>query len=139
MPAPQIFTPKPPLNLFESKRITATDQWQTIYAVPEYVIPATGLAEQQVIATAAIMTGVLVAHDGSAVRRFSARILDADENTSVIVHNAQVLPNDILLLGLDRQVIQTGDALQVRMSVGEVADVQFTYVLNTREVFEEIV
>jgi hypothetical protein len=139
MAAPQIITPKPPLNLFEAKRATITDTWTTLYNVPEYVIPAAGVTPEQTVKAAAIMTGILISHNGTATRKVSVQILDVDDNAYSVVHEADVFPNDILVVSLDRQVMQSGEQLQVKMTSGETADVHFTYILNTREVYTEIV
>jgi hypothetical protein len=140
MAIPTITTPKPPLNLFEAQRIQADDDWQTLYTVPQYIIPAIGAEPQQTVKAAAIMTGMVVSHNGATARKVSARIVGTDEVTTYdIVHEANVFPNDILIISLERQVMVSGEAIQVKMTSGETADIHFTYILNTRETFTEIV
>ena len=70
-----ITTPRPPLNLFEVVRQTLTADWATVYDVPDYLIPAEGPTSARSIATAAIMTGVLITPAAEASARVSIRVL----------------------------------------------------------------
>lgn len=138
MPAPQITTPKPPLNLFEVKRAQVTDAWTAIYEVPEYRIPADGPTPLQMVGAVAIMTGLMIAHSGEEARTISARITDVDGNSYLVVHEVPVFPNDVLFLELDRQILTVGDRLELKMASGQTADASFSFILNTRETYEDL-
>lgn len=133
-----ITTPRPPLNLFEAVRAPIGPAWSTIYTVPDYNIPASGPTPARTIGAAAIMTGLLVANDGFADITFSARIAGADGVNYTVLRDATVPPNDFALIGLDRQVLRSGEALEMRAGDDQAAVVHFTFILNQREVFEVI-
>lgn len=135
---PVIVTPRPPLNLFEAVRIGATDAWTDLYTVPSYQIPASGPSPQQNINAAAIMNGLLVANTSISSITVSVQIVAADTTTYAIVDNAPVPANDFMVVSLERQVLLTGETIQVKMGTTQTADVHFSFILNTREEFEVI-
>jgi len=133
---PTIVTPRPPLNLFEAVRLNATDAWTTIYTVPKYQIPASGPVPQRDINAAAIMNGLIVTNTTNGLIDVSIRIIGVDTNEYPIVEEATVPVNDFMIVSLERQVMLTDEAIEVKLGTGQTASVHFTFILNTREEFE---
>ena len=133
---PVIVTPRPPLNLFEAVREEATSAWADIYTVPSYRIPASGPSPQRDINAAAIMNGLLVSNTTGSSIAFSARIVSTDTNTYAILEDAPVPANAFMVIALERQVMLTGETIQVKVGSAQTADVHFSFILNTREEYE---
>jgi hypothetical protein len=133
-----IRTPRPPLNLFEAVRAEIGPAWAPIYEVPSYLIPANGPSPERSIGAAVIMTGLLVSNTGFADISFSARIVGRHGINYPVLLEATVPPNDFALIGLDRQVMLSGEALEMRAGDAQSAVVHFTFILNQREEFEVI-
>ena len=139
-----IITPKPPLNLFESNRIQLQgNNWFTILDAPKYIIPATTLSPQSQVNTAVIMTGLTVSNvtDLNDIT-ISVRIISSDNNAYTVLSNAPVPSNDFMSVGLDRQVLLTGEKLQVsctsNQGTSNDAVVHFSFIVNQRETFTEV-
>lgn len=128
-----IITPRPPLNLFEAIRMQATDAWTTIYTVPEYQVPASGPTPQRTLSAAAIMNGLLVANTSVSTVAVSIRILDVNGTPRSILNAAPIPANDFMIVALERQVMLTDEAIQVKMNTSQTADIHFSFILNTRE------
>lgn len=135
---PTIVTPRPPLNLFEAVRASATSAWSDLYTVPDYQIPASGPSPQRTVNAAAIMNGLLVANTAATSVTISVRIVAVDTNTYSILEDAPIPANDFMVVALERQVLLTGETIQVKMGTAQTADVHFSFILNTREEFEVI-
>jgi len=135
---PTIVTPRPPLNLFEAVRLNATDVWTTIYTVPKYQVPASGPVPQRDISAAAIMNGLIVTNTTTGLIEVSLRIIGTDTNEYPVVEEANVPVNDFMIVSLERQVMLTDEAIQVKVGTGQSATVHFTFILNTREEYEVI-
>jgi hypothetical protein len=136
-----IITPRPPLNLFEVRRVPFTGAWTTVYDVPSYTIPADGPNPQRVVGTAAIMTGLMIANSNALASTVSIRILRGTEVAPTIYPVATeivVYPNDLTMIPLDRQIMRDGERIQVQ-SNGASLMVHFTFILNQREEYTEIV
>ncbi|MFU8777651.1 MAG: hypothetical protein ACNA7M_08265 [Roseovarius sp.] len=133
-----IVTPKPPLNLFEVVRSVVPDVWDILYEAPRYRVPPNGPNPERFVDTAAIMTGLVLAKSGAGITEVSVRVVQPGGAAFLIVDKAQVFPNDFLLLKLDRQVLKTGETLQLRCEAGQTCDAHLTFILNTREEFEVI-
>lgn len=133
-----IVTPRPPLNLFEAVRLDATDVWTTIYEVPKYRIPASGPVPQRDINAAAIMNGLIVANTTGGPIDVSIRIIGVDTNFYSVVEEAPIPVNDFMIVSLERQVMLTGETIQVKLEAAQTAAIHFTFILNTREEFEVI-
>ena len=133
-----IITPRPPLNLFEVVRMQATDVWTTIYTVPEYQVPASGPTPQRTIGAAAIMNGLLVTNTSLSTVAVSIRILNTSGSPFSILNAAPIPSNDFMIVALERQVMLTDEAIQVKMNTAQTAAVHFSFILNTREEFEVI-
>lgn len=130
-----IITPRPPLNLFEVVRMQATDVWTTIYTVPEYQVPASGPTPQRTIGAAAIMNGLLVTNTALSTVAVSIRILNAGGSPFSVLNAAPIPSNDFMIVALERQVMLTDEAIQVKMNTAQTASVHFSFILNTREEF----
>jgi hypothetical protein len=142
-----IISPKPPLNLFEVNRFQLQgNNFFTILDVPKYVVPATTLAPSYAINTAAIMTGLTISNitgnntiTGSDITA-SVRIIGTDNREYYVVKKAPVPVNDFIYIGLDRQVLLSGERLQVSCDssngVSNDAAVHFSFIINQRETFE---
>lgn len=133
-----IVTPRPPLNLFEVRRTIVDSEWTTIYVVPTYTIPASGPTPQRVVGAAAIMTGIAVCPASPAGANVSVRILDTSGTPFPLINDAIAPGNDFLSISLDRQVLRSGETIQVRCGAGQSAATHLSFILNQREEFTEI-
>lgn len=134
-----ITTPRPPLNLFEVVRTQIGSDWQTIYDVPSYTIPANGPNPSRVVGTAAIMTGLAVCPLTPAGATISARVLAANGADNFLLIDGAIAPaGDFLSISLDRQVLRNGERLQVKCGEEQSAMTHFSFILNQREEFTEI-
>jgi hypothetical protein len=133
-------TPRPPLNLFEVERKqlqgnTAFD----ILTVPSYYIPRNGPNPARVVNAAAIMTGLTITNVHSATIRVTAKIYDAANVAFTVVNNAPIPVNDFLIIKFDRQVMKSGERLELSVPSNSTsanhAHAHFTYILNQREEF----
>lgn len=135
-------TPRPPLNLFEVSRAELQgNTWVQMVDVPSYYIPANGPVPARTVNTAAIMTGLAITNISSNTISVSARIQGVDGNYYTIINAAPIPPNDFLSIGFDRQVMKTGEKLEVSVPSNNEpsanhASVHFSYILNQREEFQ---
>ena len=133
-------SPRPPLNLFEVERKQLQgNTWFQIVEVPSYYIPRNGPIPARTVNAAAIMTGLTITNMHSSTIRASARILSNDGQYYSIVNSAPIPPNDFLTISFERQVMKTGEVLEVsvpsNLSTANQAHVHFSYILNQREEF----
>lgn len=131
-----IKSPRPPLNLFEVVRVNATSAWTTIYDVPRYEIPANGPTPLSYIGTAAIPTNLTIANTTSSTIEVGARILDAAGNPFPLLSDLSIPVGDYALLDIERNILKTGEILQVKCGTSQTAAVHFAFILNQREQFE---
>jgi hypothetical protein len=138
--SPTTTSPKPPLNIFEAVRKNLDGNpanWQQLVEVPKYVIPANGPVTAKTVNTAAIVTGLIITNTHTGLIRASARIKGTDGSTYYpIISNTAIPPNDFLTITFERQVLVTGEKLEV-VANGP-ATAHFTYIVNQREDFEVI-
>lgn len=133
-------TPRPPLNIFEvsRKELSGTPgDWEEMVEVPRYFIPQNGPIAARFVNAAAIMTGLTVANMDSSSIRVSARIKGQDGNYYYMLNSAPVPPNDFLIISFERQIMISGETLEVE-SDGGTAVAHFTYIVNQREEFEDL-
>lgn len=130
---PTINTPRPPLNLFNVDRIQVPSFWTTILDVPEYFIPVNGPNPARTVEAVALLTSLIVANNSEATLQLSARILDADENSWLILNQMDIPPNDFALIDLGKQNMPSGERLQLRCENFQGATASISYVLNQRE------
>jgi hypothetical protein len=135
---PIIVTPRPPLNLFEVARVNIADDWTTVYQTPLYRIPASGPTPSRDVAAAAIMTGLVVTNTSSVPVVLSARILNPSSVAFAVLTDVQIPVGDYILLDLDRQVLKTDEALQLKCGLATTAAAHLSFVLNQREQFEQL-
>lgn len=133
-------TPRPPLNIFEVERKQLqSNTWFQIIQVPGYYVPEIRPNPAKTVNTAAIMTGLVISNLHTSTIRVSARIQGTDGAYYTVVNSAPVPPNDFLSIGLDRQVMKTGEKLEVSVPSNTTsanhAAVHFSYILNQREEF----
>ena len=133
-------TPRPPLNLFEvERRQIQGDEWVELLEVPGYFVPANGPILSKTVNAAAIMTGLVITNVHNATIRASARVKGLDDEYYTMVNQAAIPPNDFLIIKFDRQVMKTGEVLEVATPLNSTsavhAHVHFTYILNQREEF----
>lgn len=134
-----IVTPRPPLNLFEVVRVEIGDAWQTVYDVPNYTVPANGPNPQRTIGAAAIMTGIAICPLNVVGSTVSARVENANGSATFLLLEGALSPaGDFLSISLDRQVLKSGEKLQMKCNTGETAMVHFSFILNQREEFQVI-
>ena len=134
-------TPRPPLNIFEVAREQLQgNTWFQIVEVPSYYVPRNGPIAAKTINAAAIMTGLTITNIHNATIRASARIRGVDNTYYTVVNSAPIPPNDFLSISFERQVMKTGEILEIAIpSNGNAsanhAHVHFSYILNQREEF----
>lgn len=132
-------TPRPPLNIFEVTRKNLSGvptEWQEMVEVPRYYIPQNGPVPARFVNAAAIMTGLTVTNMHTASINVSARIKGQDGNYYYMLNGAPVPPNDFLIISFERQIMITGETLEVVSEGGE-GVAHFTYIVNQREEFED--
>jgi hypothetical protein len=86
------------------------------------------------------MTGLTITNMHNATIRASARIRGVDGVYYSVVQTAPIPPNDFLSISFERQVMKTGETLEVSIpSNGSPsanhAHVHFSYIINQREEF----
>jgi hypothetical protein len=130
-----ITTPRPPLNLYETKRVSATNTALTVYEVPTYRIPANGPNPQRDVGAVALLTSALVANTTAGAATVSLWVVDANDDQFYLTSGTTVAANGNLSIALDKVFLQSGDRLRVQMGTGHTADVHISFVLNLREEF----
>jgi hypothetical protein len=135
---PTITTPRPPLNLFEVARINVPSFWTTILETPDYLIPAVGPNPQRTVQAVALLTSLVVANNSSSVLQFSVRVLDANDQSWLLLNEMDIPPNDFALIELGKQNLPSGDRLQLQCGVFQGAVASLSYVLNQREEYTVI-
>lgn len=134
-------TPRPPLNLFEvARKQLQGNTWFQIVEVPGYYVPRNGPIAAKSVNTAAVMTGLTITNVHTATIRASARIKGVDGVYYTVVNTAPIPPNDFLSISFERQVMKTGEILEVSIPsnaspTANHAHVHFSYILNQREEF----
>ena len=134
-------TPRPPLNIFEVAREQLQgNTWVQVVEVPSYYVPRNGPIAAKTVNTAAIMTGLTITNIHNATIRASARIRGVDGVYYTVVNSAPIPPNDFLSISFERQVMKTGEILEVATPSNSNpsanhAHVHFSYILNQREEF----
>lgn len=133
-------TPRPPLNLFEVARAQLQgNTWYQVVEVPSYYVPRNGPIAAKTVNTAAIMTGLTITNMHNSTIRASARIKGEDGVYYTIVNAAPIPPNDFLSISFERQVMKTGETLEVSVPSNATsanhAHVHFSYIINQREEF----
>ncbi len=134
-------TPRPPLNLFEvARKQLQSNTWVQIVEVPSYYVPRNGPIAAKTVNTAAIMTGLTITNIHNQTIRASARIRGNDGVYYTVVQTAPIPPNDFLSISFERQVMKTGEVLEVSIPsnvspTANHAHVHFSYILNQREEF----
>lgn len=134
-------TPRPPLNLFEvTRKELQGNTWFQVVQVPSYYIPKNGPIAARSVNAAAIMTGLTISNIHTATIRASARIRGEDGVYYTVVNAAPIPPNDFLSISFERQVMKTGEILEVAIpsnsnASANHATVHFSYILNQREEF----
>lgn len=139
-----IETAKPPLNLFEVSRVELQgSSYFTVLEVPRWKIRANGPIPESFVNTAAIMTGLTITNQHTSDITISARIISTDNHTYPVLNSAPVPENDFLIISFDRQVMLTGERLQIACDsntgspTANHATVHFTYIINQREQYPE--
>lgn len=133
-------TPRPPLNLFEVERKQLQgNTWFTILEVPSFFIPRNGPIAARTVNAAAIMTGLTITNTQNTVIRASVQIRDQANVAYSVINSAPIPPSDFLIIKFDRQVMKSGEKLEVAIPANTTsanhAHVHFTYILNQREEF----
>ena len=134
-------SPRPPLNLFEVERKQLQgNTWTQVVTVPSYYVPRNGPIAAKTVNTAAIMTGLTITNMHTATIRASARIRGVDGVYYTVVQNAPIPTSDFLSISFERQVMKTGEILEVSIPSNvspsaNHAHVHFSYIINQREEF----
>ena len=134
-------TTRPPLNLFEVERVQLQgNTWFQIVEVPSYYVPRNGPIAAKSVNAAAIMTGLTITNMHNATIRASARIKGVDGVYYSVVQTAPIPPNDFLSISFERQVMKTGETLEISIPSNvspsaNHAHIHFSYILNQREEF----
>jgi len=134
-------TPRPPLNLFEvERRQLQGNTWSPIVQAPSYYIPRNGPIAARTVNTAVIMTGLTITNIHTANIRASARIRGVDGVYYTVIQNAPIPYSDFLSISFERQVMKTGEILEVSIPSNvspsaNHAHAHFSYIVNQREEF----
>lgn len=136
-------TPRPPLNLFEvERRQLQSNTWFQLVEAPHYYIPRNGPNPARTVNTALIMTGLIISNIHTSTIRVSARIKGSDGFYYPVINTAPVPPNDFLSIGLDRQVLKSGETMEVSVPSNTTsanhATVHFSYIVNQREEYQDL-
>ena len=136
-------TPRPPLNLFEvARQQLQSNTWYQLVQVPSYYIPRNGPTLAKTVNAAAIMTGLTITNIHNATIRASARIRGEDGIYYTVVNSAPIPPNDFLSIGFERQVMKSGEILEVSVPSNTTganhAHVHFSYIINQREEYQDL-
>lgn len=139
--AANTITPRPPLNIFEvSRKQLQGNAWFELVTVPSYWIPENGPIPGRGVNTACIMTGLTISNIANTTIAVSARIKGSDNQYYSIVENAPVPRNDFLIIEFNRQVMLSGEKLEISVpsNVNPSANhavAHFSYIINQREEF----
>jgi hypothetical protein len=134
-------TPRPPLNIFEaSRKRLPGDDWVEIARVPRYFVPAVGPIQEKFVNAVAIMTGIVITNVHDETIQASVRIRGIDGVNYIVIDSAPIPKNDFLSVGLERQVMMTGEVLEIQIPSNDQgndthAHVHFSYIINQREEF----
>lgn len=135
-------TPRPPLNIFEvERRELQSNTWFEVVEAPSYYIPRNGPNPARTVNSALIITGLVVSNIHTATIRVSARIRGQEGHPYTVINAAPIPPNDFLTISLDRQVMKTGETLEISVPSNvsapsaNHATVHFSYIVNQREEF----
>lgn len=129
-----ITTPQPPLNLFETRRMTITDAWADVIETPTYTIPATTVEPERVEQIADQALHLLICNTGSAEITLDMRV-DSDGSVYEITKDLALPPGVPVAVDVRKAILQSGEILQARVSAGE-ADLHMSYVRNAQEPYE---
>lgn len=135
---PTITTPRPPLNLFEVARINVPSFWTTILDTPDFFIPANGPNPARTVRAVSLLTSLIVANNSSSVLQLSARVLDGNNVSWLLLNQMDVPPNDFALIELGKQNLPSGERLQLKCENFQGAVASLSYVLNQREEYTVI-
>ena len=88
------------------------------------------------------MTGLTITNIHNQTIRASARIRGGDGINYLVVSAAPIPPNDFLSISFERQVMKTGEVLEVSIPSNSTsanhAHVHFSYIINQREEFQDL-
>lgn len=140
--AANTISPRPPLNIFDVARTELQgDDWFTLVTVPSYWIPKNGPIEGRGVNTACIMTGLTITNIHTTTIQVSAQIVGQDGMPYYVLKEAPVPPRDYISIGFDRQIMVSGEQLQVKVpsNTGSAnhAVAHFSYIINQREEFQD--
>ena len=139
--AANTITPRPPLNIFEvTRKQLQGNEWFELVTVPSYWIPENGPIPGRGVNTACIMTGLTISNIANTTIKVSARIKRSETEFYPILEETPVPRNDFLSIGFDRQVMLTGEVLEVSVPSNSNpsanhAVAHFSYIINQREEF----
>ena len=133
-------TPRPPLNIFEvSRKQLQGSAWFQIAQVPSYFVPQIGPIDAKGVNAVAIMTGLVITNVIANTIQASVRIRNANGVNFMVIDQAPIPPNDFLSVGIERQVMMSGEILEVQIPNNSTsanhAHVHFSYIINQREEF----
>jgi hypothetical protein len=139
-----IFTPRPPVSLKESTRVTTdspdTGDWTNVLQVPEYIVPAIPGTPQRIVPTAYIIsraTAVAVEGDPAEIE---FRIVDLrNERVVPFFANLPIAEIGFTDLPLTDGILAAQEILQVRSLTGDEVHVSLSYVNRTQEVYDVVV
>ena len=136
-----VTTPRPPLNIFEaSRKQLQGNTWFKIAEVPKYTVPQNGPVLAKNVHAVAIMTGLVITNMTNTAIRASTRIKGTDSVYYTVIDSAPIPPNDFLTVSIERQVMMTGEVLEISIPSNSNpsanhAHVHFSYIINQREEF----
>jgi hypothetical protein len=114
-----------------------TTAYQTIIAVPDYLIPVAGSTDPTETRTAPgvaeVSSPLLLTNKDSVSRTVSVRITRAGGSSFILANALVVEPYDVVIFPLNGQFLQTDDVLQVLASANSAVDATISYTVGQAE------
>jgi hypothetical protein len=116
--------------------VAATTAWVSIIECPNYIIPVTGFLSGTRTAPGVVeISSPLIASNVQATSAtISARIVRAATATTLVVANDMVVePNDMLIIPLNGQFLNTGDRLEIKAGAAGAINTTISYTVGQAE------
>lgn len=135
---PIITTPRPPLNLFQTARVTIGPTLKTILDVPEFRVPASGPNPEQTIKATAILTSLVVVNTSETANKVQLRVVEGSGDEYFLAAEEDVDAKSTIRLLVNRQNVQSGELLRVGLLDPGEGQAHLSYILNQTESYEVI-
>lgn len=116
--------------------VAATTGWVSIIECPNYIVPVTGYlgGTRTAPGVVEISSPLIASNIQSTAATISARIVRAVTATTLVVANAMVVePNDMLIIPLNGQFLNTGDRLEILAGSAGAINASISYTVGQAE------